>query len=847
MAVSKEDLIIQLKTHGVKLTKAQLKTLDAQVKTTTASMGAMGSMMKGMGFVALAMGMAKVVSVGKEFQQKMADVKAISGATAKEFKALEANARALGASTVFTASQVSELQKEFAKLGFSAEEIVNVTEGTLALASAIGADLADAAATAGTTLRGFGMDVSETGRVTDVMALSFSRSALDLQKFSDSMKYVAPIAKLAGVSLEGTTAILGSLANAGIDGSMAGTSLRRILLEAGKEGSKLAERMGGPIDSMEDFQEKLKKLRDDGFDPLTEGADLVGKRAVTAFAILLEGADKTNTLTRALNNAGGAAQKMADVQLDTLDGDLRKLGSATDELSIKMFNLAEEPLRNATQGMIEFVNSIDEGDIKAYITALELVIGSLGLYNAAILIAKLRTDGFALSLTRTGIGAIAVGLGILTAELMKYYKVFETENDKIQKATKSQEKYNDSINELADILQSSFTLDEARDEYSKFETVMGDVKSQIDMVNEDIAYQESLLGDVSDVLGGGGFIIYDEQQFNIIQKTISENKLLLAELEKNKDAAQEDLDIYGKIIERLENLITVKKKAAEPEDLDTGSSVETGETPVGKSLREKALDSITAVEEAEALQHQMRIERHGETMANAMEFVEQQAEYAQMTLDAMGGAVDAWQQKNDAEAEIYRKKLDKDEKAQLKALKNSVEYKRASDKEKKKLEDNLGDEQIKTREQVEKKIAQKEYETALATWGLSITQSLIDTSLAMVKALATMGPIAGPIMAGVVGGMGLIQTGLIVGNKPQKPAQFGMNEVIDSPTNLLVGEGSGPELVQVTPLTDENRFGPTGGANINISFEGNVLSDDFIIDEAIPKIREAVLRGESLS
>ena len=100
-------------------------------------------------------------------------------------------------------------------------------------------------------------------------------------------------------------------------------------------------------------------------------------------------------------------------------------------------------------------------------------------------------------------------------------------------------------------------------------------------------------------------------------------------------------------------------------------------------------------------------------------------------------------------------------------------------------------------------------------------------------------------MAGVVGTMGVVQTGLIIANKPVKPAQFGMNEVIDTPTQLSVAE-AGPELVQVTPLGGD-MGSPGAGPNINITFEGNVMSDDFIIDEAIPKIREAVLRGESLS
>ena len=121
--------------------------------------------------------------VAMDFETSMLKVKAVSGATAEEFKSLEANALALGSSTRFTASEVSGLQLEFSKLGFTASEITQVTEATLALAQASGSDLAQSAEVAGSTLRAFGLNASDTERVTDVMASSFSSSALDLDKF----------------------------------------------------------------------------------------------------------------------------------------------------------------------------------------------------------------------------------------------------------------------------------------------------------------------------------------------------------------------------------------------------------------------------------------------------------------------------------------------------------------------------------------------------------------------------------------------------------------------------------------------------------------------------------------
>ena len=238
--------IIEFQAKGIERLKGQYKDLERRTKgletSTKGSAGALGGLVAKLGLTTVAMygtsrAISAVVSVGAGFEKTMSNVAAISGATGQELKALEDNAKELGSTTVFTASQVAGLQTEFAKLGFSSKEITGVTKDTLALASATGSELSVAAAVAGQTLRAFGLDVSETSTVTDTMALSFSRSALDMDKFTNSMTYVAPIAKQVGFSVEETTAILGTLANAGIDGSMAGTSLRKIFLELGNENS----------------------------------------------------------------------------------------------------------------------------------------------------------------------------------------------------------------------------------------------------------------------------------------------------------------------------------------------------------------------------------------------------------------------------------------------------------------------------------------------------------------------------------------------------------------------------------------------------------------------------------
>ena len=257
--------------------------------------------------------------VAADFEQSMAQVAAVSGASAEEFKRLEKNALDLGSSTKFTASEVSGLQLEFAKLGFTTGEIENVTEATLNLAQASGSDLARSAEVAGATLRGFGMDASETGHVTDVMAAAFSSSALDMGLFADSMKYVAPVAKSAGMSIEQTSGMLAALANAGIKGSQAGTALRRIIQELGSTGGDVAG--------------AIQNLASEGLN-LADAKDEVGRSAQSALLVLSQNMGAVGQLTTQFQNADGAASDMAKTMSDTATGDMARMQSALEGAQI---------------------------------------------------------------------------------------------------------------------------------------------------------------------------------------------------------------------------------------------------------------------------------------------------------------------------------------------------------------------------------------------------------------------------------------------------------------------------------------------------------------------------------
>jgi phage-related minor tail protein len=351
--------------------RANLKDFQKGMQKASYSLKAMGKQMQGVGRN-LSIGLTAplsafgvtAVQTFRDFELQMAKVQSVSGATGDELKKLTEDAKRLGASTVFSASQVAELQTEFAKLGFSSAEILKVTESTLQLAQAFDMDLGRAAEVAGSTLRAFGMEADETSRITDVMAASFGSTALDVESFAEAMKYVAPVANAAGISIEETTAMLGTLANSGVKGSQAGTALRRIISEIGATGEPVAD--------------AISRLAAEGLN-LGTAMDEVGRSAQSALLILGEGVQSTSDLTAAFNDSNGATAKMAQILDGTLNGALKGFQSAWEGVQIAVGDvLAQylEPLLRWFAKALQGFQSLSDGTKK-------MIVG-LGLLAAAI-------------------------------------------------------------------------------------------------------------------------------------------------------------------------------------------------------------------------------------------------------------------------------------------------------------------------------------------------------------------------------------------------------------------------------------------------------------------------------
>jgi len=302
---------------------------------------------------ALAGGFMGLIRQSRDFAQQMSNLKAVLGdkGTDESIKELSNSAKRLGATTAFTATQVGELQVELAKMGFNSDEILASSNAILALAAASGTDLANASAIAAGTLRGFNLTASDTMRVVDVMASSFSNSSLDISKFQESMKQVAPIASTVGVSIEQASASLAVLANRGISGSLAGNQLKRIMSDlAQKTGKSYRESLSLTAKRLENATSSAQKL--------AIAKELVGDRAKGSLIALAENTAELDRLSDAFDKAGGAAQRMADDKLDNLNGDVTKLSSAWSGF---MLNLEDGGgiLSSIARGSVTFItNSI---------------------------------------------------------------------------------------------------------------------------------------------------------------------------------------------------------------------------------------------------------------------------------------------------------------------------------------------------------------------------------------------------------------------------------------------------------------------------------------------------------
>lgn len=383
------------------------------------------------------------VKLGMDFEQGMAQVAAVSGATAQEMEAMEAQARELGSTTKYSALQAAEGMEFLARAGFSANEVMAAMPGLLDLAAASGTELGVAADIASNILSGFGMEAGEAGRVANVLALATASSNTSVESMGEAMKYVAPVASAMGISVEDTAAAVGLLGDAGIAGGQAGTVLRKGLLS-------LASPAAGAADMMEELglevfdAEGNMKALPDVISELENGLEgmsaqqktaaletLFGAQAVSGWSALIDaGSDSLGEFTGDLNNAEGAAAEMAAIMGDTTKGRLLELKSAIEEVALQLFEALQPAIEAAIGWLTDLAawfNGLSDEQVStiAMIGAVVAAVGPLiGILGTIIIVISKVVGAFAL-ITPPVLLVIGI-IGAVIAIGVQLYKHWDT-------------------------------------------------------------------------------------------------------------------------------------------------------------------------------------------------------------------------------------------------------------------------------------------------------------------------------------------------------------------------------------------------------------------------------------
>jgi TP901 family phage tail tape measure protein len=310
-----------------------------------------GQTAKSVGKNLLAMGTAAAVPLAlsaktfAEFDDKMRAVKAITGSTTEDFAKLTAEAKRLGATTRFSASEAAEGMRFLGMAGFNTEQIMKGLPAVLDLAAAGAVELGMAADIVSDVGSAFGLTADEAGRVSDVIAQTASSANTSIEMMGESFKYVAPIAKAAGQTLEETSAAIGLLGNSGIKASSAGTQLTEIMSSMGGKSAKALEKMGIATKNADGSSRRLLDVMTElgaatrGMDPLDRlntMMDLFGKRGGRAAIVLADAGRATDQMRVKMDTANGRAKAMADTMEGGIGGAFRQMKAAVEGAGIAM-------------------------------------------------------------------------------------------------------------------------------------------------------------------------------------------------------------------------------------------------------------------------------------------------------------------------------------------------------------------------------------------------------------------------------------------------------------------------------------------------------------------------------
>lgn len=314
----------------------------------------------------------ETLQAGMNFEQGMAQVAAVSGASEEELAALTEKAKEMGASTKFSATESAEAFNYMAMAGWKTEDMLNGIEGIMDLAAASGADLATTSDIVTDALTAMGYSAGDAGKLADVMAAASSNANTNVEMMGQTFQYAAPIIGALGMNMEDAAVAIGLMANAGIKGEKSGTALRSILTRLSappKECADAMEELGisltdeaGNMKSLDEVMQDLRKAFAD-LDETQQTANakaIAGQEAMSGLLAIVNAAPADyQKLTKAVEESEGAAQSMADTMNDTVAGQLTLLKSQIEGVQIQIFEKLEPALRTGIDKISEYISNVN--------------------------------------------------------------------------------------------------------------------------------------------------------------------------------------------------------------------------------------------------------------------------------------------------------------------------------------------------------------------------------------------------------------------------------------------------------------------------------------------------------
>ena len=424
------------------------------------------------------------IEVGTKFEASMSKVEALSGASGDQLERLTQKAKEMGASTIYSASESADAFSYMALAGWKVEEMLEGIGPVLNLAAAANMDLAEASDIVTDYITAFGLKAEDAAHFSDAMATAMSTSNTTVQMLGESYKNCAATCGSMGIAMEDATAVLATMANAGVKGGEAGTALNTILTRLATNTKGCADKLkeyGVAVYDAEGNMNSISSILNgvgQAWGDLSQqeqaalAKTIAGTQQYSRFQTIMlgvsqaakDGGQAFDDYADALRDCDGAAQSMADTMQDNLAGDITILKSALEGLGIATEGVFDASFRSAVQGATDAVSQLERavtrgdlgvslaklGDSVAELTsnlmdaALEALPGFIdrltwlvdnveyigagfktlvttyAAYKVATLAATIATEGFTAALNTNPIALAATAIIGLTSALAYY-------------------------------------------------------------------------------------------------------------------------------------------------------------------------------------------------------------------------------------------------------------------------------------------------------------------------------------------------------------------------------------------------------------------------------------------